>query len=72
VPELLRIDHTTLTRESHLDGDWPLRRSDLRLSPDDLAVCSADTAISFAAPMSPNSIRSKREAAAWALGTTLA
>jgi len=35
---LLRIDHTTIRREEHLDGTWLLRTSDLTLTPDDLAA----------------------------------
>jgi hypothetical protein len=35
---LLRIDHTTIRREEHLDGKWLLRTSDLTLTPDDLAA----------------------------------
>jgi hypothetical protein len=35
---LLRIDHTTIGREEHLDGKWLLRTSDLTLTPDDLAA----------------------------------
>ena len=35
---LLRIDHTAIRRESHLDGKWLLRTSDLTLTPDDLAA----------------------------------
>ncbi len=34
---LLRIDHTAIKREAHLDGKWLLRTSDLTLTPDDLA-----------------------------------
>ena len=35
---LLRIDHSAITRDRHLDGKWLLRTSDLTLSPDDLAA----------------------------------
>jgi hypothetical protein len=35
---LLRIDHGAIKRESHLDGKWLLRTSDLTLTPDDLAA----------------------------------
>jgi hypothetical protein len=35
---LLRIDHGAIKRETHLDGKWLLRTSDLTLSPDDLAA----------------------------------
>ncbi len=35
---LLRIDHTTLKAEAHLDGKWLLRTSDSTLSPEDLAA----------------------------------
>ena len=35
---LLRIDHTAAKRESHLDGKWLLRTSDLTLTPEDLAA----------------------------------
>jgi hypothetical protein len=35
---LLRIDHAAIKRESHLDGKWLLRTSDLTLTPDDLAA----------------------------------
>jgi hypothetical protein len=35
---LLRIDHTTVKTESHLDGKWLLRTSDVTLSPEDLAA----------------------------------
>ena len=35
---LLRIDHTAIKRETHLDGKWLLRTSDLTLTPDDLAA----------------------------------
>ena len=35
---LLRIDHTAIRREQHLDGKWLLRTSDLTLTPDDLAA----------------------------------
>jgi len=35
---LLRIDHTTIAREAHLDGKWLLRTSDQTLTPDDLAA----------------------------------
>jgi DDE family transposase len=35
---LLRIDHTAIAREAHLDGKWLLRTSDLTLTPDDLAA----------------------------------
>jgi hypothetical protein len=35
---LLRIDHTAIRREQHLDGKWLLRSSDLTLTPDDLAA----------------------------------
>jgi hypothetical protein len=35
---LLRIDHTAARRETHLDGKWLLRTSDLTLTPDDLAA----------------------------------
>jgi hypothetical protein len=34
---LLRIDHTTINHEAHLDGKWLLRTSDLTLTPEDLA-----------------------------------
>jgi DDE family transposase len=35
---LLRVDHAAIRRESHLDGKWLLRTSDLTLTPDDLAA----------------------------------
>jgi hypothetical protein len=35
---LLRVDHTAIRREQHLDGKWLLRTSDLTLTPDDLAA----------------------------------
>ena len=35
---LLRIDHAAIKRETHLDGKWLLRTSDLTLTPDDLAA----------------------------------
>jgi hypothetical protein len=35
---LLRIDHTAINREAHLDGKWLLRTSDATLTPDDLAA----------------------------------
>lgn len=35
---LLRIDHTAVNREAHLDGKWLLRTSDITLTPDDLAA----------------------------------
>ena len=35
---LLRIDHAAIHRETHLDGKWLLRTSDLTLTPDDLAA----------------------------------
>ncbi len=35
---LLRIDHAAAKRETHLDGKWLLRTSDLTLTPDDLAA----------------------------------
>jgi hypothetical protein len=35
---LLRIDHTAIRREQHLDGKWLLRTSDLTLTADDLAA----------------------------------
>jgi IS4 transposase len=35
---LLRIDHTAIAREAHLDGKWLLRTSDQTLTPDDLAA----------------------------------
>jgi hypothetical protein len=35
---LLRVDHGTIRRETHLDGKWLLRTSDLTLTPDDLAA----------------------------------
>ena len=35
---LLRIDHAAIRRETHLDGKWLLRTSDLTLTPDDLAA----------------------------------
>jgi hypothetical protein len=38
---LLRVDHTAIRREQHLDGKWLLRTSDLTLTPDDLAADSA-------------------------------
>jgi transposase len=34
---LLRIDHTAARAESHLDGKWLLRTSDVTLTPEDLA-----------------------------------
>jgi transposase len=34
---LLRVDHGAIRRETHLDGKWLLRTSDLTLSPEDLA-----------------------------------
>jgi hypothetical protein len=35
---LLRVDQTAIKRETHLDGKWLLRTSDLTLTPDDLAA----------------------------------
>jgi len=35
---LLRVDHATLKAESHLDGKWLLRTSDVTLTPEDLAA----------------------------------
>src|SRR5680860_1544687 len=35
---LLRVDHAAIKRESHLDGKWLLRTSDLTLTPEDLAA----------------------------------
>lgn len=35
---LLRIDHTTIKAEAHLDGKWLLRTSDVTLTPEDLAA----------------------------------
>ena len=35
---LLRIDHSAIKRESHLDGKWLLRASDTTLSAEDLAA----------------------------------
>jgi hypothetical protein len=35
---LLRIDHSTIKQETHLDGKWLLRTSDLTLTPEDLAA----------------------------------
>ncbi len=35
---LLRIDRAAVNRESHYDGKWLLRTSDLTLTPDDLAA----------------------------------
>jgi Transposase DDE domain len=35
---LLRIDHAAIKRETHLDGKWLLRTSDLTLTADDLAA----------------------------------
>jgi hypothetical protein len=35
---LLRIDQAAIKRETHLDGKWLLRTSDLTLTPDDLAA----------------------------------
>jgi hypothetical protein len=35
---LLRIDHSAIAREAHLDGKWLLRTSDQTLTPDDLAA----------------------------------
>ena len=35
---LLRINHTTVTAEAHLDGKWLLRTSDVTLSAEDLAA----------------------------------
>jgi hypothetical protein len=35
---LLRVDHAAIKRETHLDGKWLLRTSDLTLTPDDLAA----------------------------------
>jgi IS4 transposase len=35
---LVRIDHTAIGRQAHLDGKWLLRTSDLTLTPDDLAA----------------------------------
>ena len=35
---LLRIDHTAIAREAHLDGKWLLRTSDQTLTPGDLAA----------------------------------
>jgi IS4 transposase len=35
---LLRVDAAAVRRESHLDGKWLLRTSDLTLTPDDLAA----------------------------------
>ena len=34
----LRVDHTAIKREQHLDGKWLLRTSDTTLTPDDLAA----------------------------------
>jgi hypothetical protein len=38
---LLRIDHTAIKREQHLDGKWLLRTSDITLLPDDLAAANS-------------------------------
>jgi Transposase DDE domain len=35
---LLRVDQSAVKRETHLDGKWLLRTSDLTLTPDDLAA----------------------------------
>jgi hypothetical protein len=35
---LLRVDHGTVKTETHLDGKWLLRTSDVTLTPDDLAA----------------------------------
>jgi hypothetical protein len=35
---LLRVDHTQVKAEAHLDGKWLLRTSDLTLTPEDLAA----------------------------------
>ncbi|HET6214869.1 MAG TPA: IS1634 family transposase, partial [Micromonosporaceae bacterium] len=35
---LLRVDHATLKAESHLDGKWLLRTSDVTVTPEDLAA----------------------------------
>ncbi len=35
---LLRVDAAAAKRESHLDGKWLLRTSDVTLTPDDLAA----------------------------------
>jgi len=35
---LLRIDHTVVKSEAHLDGKWLLRTSDVTLTPEDLAA----------------------------------
>jgi hypothetical protein len=35
---LLRVDHATVKAESHLDGKWLLRTSDVTLSAEDLAA----------------------------------
>ena len=35
---LLRIDHSAIKQETHLDGKWLLRTSDLTLTPEDLAA----------------------------------
>ena len=35
---LLRVDQAAIKRETHLDGKWLLRTSDLTLTPDDLAA----------------------------------
>ena len=35
---LLRVDQAAIKRETHLDGKWLLRTSDLTLTPDDLAT----------------------------------
>ena len=35
---LLRVDHGAINRETHLDGKWLLRTSDLTLTADDLAA----------------------------------
>jgi Transposase DDE domain len=35
---LLRVDHGAVKRETHLDGKWLLRTSDVTLTPDDLAA----------------------------------
>jgi len=37
-PGLLRVDAAAIKRETHLDGKWLLRTSDLTLIPDDLAA----------------------------------
>jgi hypothetical protein len=38
---LLRIDHTAIKQEQHLDGKWLLRTSDITLLPDDLAAANS-------------------------------